>query len=137
VSLPQYRDASLPNRASGKTTYADVLGIPIQLADGTTAVVEGNSNLLGTPASTTVAVATSSGELLAANPSRRAATIFNAATQVLYVSIGSAATTSSFPVQPNSLYVAPAGSVAAIYGIWAGADSGGAARVTEYSGDNG
>ena len=71
--------------------------------------------------------------LLAANPNRRAFSVFNDSTAVLYLKLGGTASTSSYTVQiaAGGFYELPAtwGYAGVVDGIWASAT--GNARVTE------
>lgn len=78
--------------------------------------------------------------LLAANPDRQGAVIFNNSTAILYVKCGATATTTDFTVAlsagattvSNSAYFpVPYGYTGKIDGIWASAN--GAALVTEFT----
>lgn len=83
---------------------------------------------------TSVADSASNVTLLAANVARVGATFFNDSTELLYLKLGSTATTSSFTVKvnPQGYYELPSGYAGIVDGIWA-ADGSGAARVTELS----
>lgn len=84
-----------------------------------------------TPTQTSVAGSASSVSLLAASNARKGATIYNDSTALLYVKLGTTASTTSFTVklQPDSYYEVPFGYVGAIDGIWASAT--GNALITE------
>lgn len=73
----------------------------------------------------------SSVQLVAARRGRRGCCIFNDSTQVLYVKLGTTASTSSFTVKmaAGDYYETPFGYTGAIDGIWASAN--GNARITE------
>lgn len=90
----------------------------------------------------TVPIATSTGSnvnssatnvtLLAANANRRAATVYNDSTQVLYLKYGATASATSFKVaiSPNGYFEFPLPIyTGTVDGIWAAAN--GAARITE------
>lgn len=83
---------------------------------------------------TSVASSASDVLLLAANPGRAGAVIWNDSTAILFVSLGtSAASNASYTVQVASQagYTVPAVWLGMIRGIWASAN--GNARVTELS----
>jgi len=85
-----------------------------------------------TPALSNIASNNSSVTILAANAARKGAMIFNDSTQVLYLSFGTgAASTSSYTVQiaPNGYYELPFSYTGALTGIWSVVN--GNARVTE------
>lgn len=75
----------------------------------------------------------SSVNLLASNANRDGATIYNDSTAVLYVKLGSTASTSSFTVKvaAGGYYELPFGYTGTIDGIWSAAN--GSARVTEFT----
>lgn len=81
---------------------------------------------------TSVAGSGSSGTLLAANTSRKSASIYNDSTAILYVKFGETASTSSYKVQlgPNEYFEFPQPCYTGIVdGIWASAT--GNARISE------
>jgi hypothetical protein len=80
------------------------------------------SNVAGSASAVTV---------LASNTARKGAIIYNDSTAVLYLKMGSAASSTSFTVkmQPDDYYEAPFGYTNILTGIWASAT--GSARVTE------
>lgn len=89
-----------------------------------------------TPTQTSVAGSASSVSLLAANNARKGAVITNDSSAVLYIKLGTTASTTSYTVTlagsasaPFSSYEVPFGYVGAIDGIWASAT--GNARITE------
>lgn len=84
-----------------------------------------------TPTTTTVGGSATSVSLLAANNSRKLASIFNDSTAVLYIKYGATASTTSFYdlLYPNDRHVVEEGYVGAIDGIWGSAT--GNARITE------
>lgn len=72
--------------------------------------------------------------ILAANSSRIGAIIYNDSTAVLYLGLGTTATTTTnYTIQmaANSSYEIPFGFTGQIRGIWASDPNAGAARVTE------
>lgn len=101
------------------------------------------TNSISWVATATVTAAASSASnvtLLAANPARQGATIFNSSTAILYVKCGAMATTSSFTVvlsaggttvSADAFFVIPFGYTGRIDGIWASAN--GNALVTEFT----
>lgn len=80
-----------------------------------------------------VASSATSVTILAANTSRKGAAIYNDSTQILYVKLGTTASTTSHTVQmaAGTYYELPAPNIytGRIDGIWASAN--GSARVTE------
>lgn len=99
----------------------DTLGIHVsRQATAATATL---SNVNDTATSTT---------LLAANTSRKGASIHNDSTAVLYVKFGTTASATSFTVKmaADAHYEVPFGFTGRIDGIWA-SDASGAARITE------
>ncbi len=84
-----------------------------------------------TPAQTSVAGSASSVSLLASNASRLGATIFNDSSAILYLKLGTTASTTSYTAQlaSNAYYEVPFNYTGAIDGIWASAT--GNARITE------
>lgn len=85
-----------------------------------------------TPTVTSVASSATSVSLLALNSSRRMATFYNDSTQVLYLKLGTTASSSSYTIQmaASSYYELPAPIwTGAIDGIWASAN--GNVRITE------
>jgi hypothetical protein len=83
---------------------------------------------------TSVNDAATSQSLLASNTSRLGATIHNDSTSILYLKLGTTASTTSYTVKmlPDSYYEVPFGYTGAIDGIWS-SDASGAARITEIS----
>jgi hypothetical protein len=99
----------------------DTLGLHISRpAQAATATL---SNVNDTASSTT---------LLAANTSRKGATIHNDSTSILYVKFGTTASATSYTVKmvADAYYEVPFGYTGRIDGIWS-SDSTGAARITE------
>lgn len=78
-----------------------------------------------------VASSATSVVILASNSSRKAATVYNDSTQILYLKFGTTASTTSFtaPLAAATYYEVPGGYTGEIDGIWA--SSNGFARVTE------
>lgn len=95
--------------------------VPISLPASTTAT------------QTSVASSATSVTLLAANSSRKAFTVFNDSTQILYVSFTATSTTSAYSVKlfPNGAYLSDFIYTGIITGIWASAN--GAAKLTEFT----
>jgi len=84
---------------------------------------------------TSVAQSATSVILIAANSSRRYASIYNSGTKTLFVAFGPTASVTAFTVQiPTNGYLElqEDGYTGDVSGIWAGA-GGGAAKVTEVS----
>lgn len=122
-------DAGIP-AALGSTTSANSMPVVIasdQAAIPTSAPASSTSTL------TSVAAAASSTSLLALNTSRKQATFFNDSTAILYLKLGTTASTTSYTVQipSNGYYELPGISVytGAIQGIWSSAT--GNVRITE------
>lgn len=84
-----------------------------------------------TPTQTSVAGSASSVSILAANASRKGATIANDSTAILYLKLGTTASTTSYSakMQPDDYYELPYGYIGAVDGIWSAA--AGNARITE------
>lgn len=84
-----------------------------------------------TPAQSSVAGNASSVSLLASNAARKGATFFNDSSAVLYLKLGTTASTTSYTAQlaSNGYYEVPFNYTGAIDGIWASAT--GNARITE------
>jgi hypothetical protein len=84
-----------------------------------------------TPTQSSVAGSASSVSLLASNANRLGATIYNDSTAILYLKLGTTASTTSYTAQlpSNGYYEVPFAYTGAIDGIWA--TSTGNARVTE------
>lgn len=82
---------------------------------------------------TSVASSASSVQLLAANASRRGASIQNTSTSILYVLLGTASATAttahSVQMAANTYYEIPYGYTGAVQGIWSSAN--GQANMTE------
>lgn len=80
---------------------------------------------------TNVASSATSVVILASNANRKAATVYNDSTQILYLKFGTTASTTSFtaPLAAATYYEVPGGYTGEIDGIWASAN--GNARVTE------
>lgn len=72
-------------------------------------------------------------DLLAAQSTRRSASIFNNATTRLYLKLGTGASLTSFSayLEPGGYYEIPTAYTGVITGIWAAADATGKAMVTE------
>jgi hypothetical protein len=73
--------------------------------------------------------------ILAANPNRQGATIYNDSTSILYLLLATgtaSATNMSVPLAPADYYEVPTVYTGIIVGIWS-ADASGAARVTEFT----
>ncbi len=100
----------------------------------TTAV---NVSVSETPASaatsTPVAAAATATQLLAANASRKFATIFNDSTDTLYVDFANTVSTADYSVKmgPGDYYELAVPYTGAIHGIWTGTNGG--AKVTEFT----
>ena len=84
-----------------------------------------------TPTTSNVTAAVADTLLLASNPNRAGASIYNDSTASLYVKLGSGASTTSFTVKLNKddYYEIPYGYTGIVHGYWSSAS--GAARVTE------
>jgi hypothetical protein len=89
-------------------------------------------NYAGTGTQSSVSGAASDTTILAANTSRRGATVYNDSTAILYILLANAtssATVFTVKVAAGGYYEAPYGYTGIIKGIWASAT--GSARVTE------
>lgn len=86
-----------------------------------------------TPAQSSVAGSATSVQLLASNTARKGCTIFNDSASILFVRLGTTASTSNFTVRmlPNAYYESPFGYTGRIDGIWVSAT--GNARITEFT----
>lgn len=121
----------------GSTEY--VLGVNLRFGAGSGSLEAGTSsnplriNPVGpaTPSQSSVAGSASNVTLLASASTRKGATIFNDSTAILYIKLGSTASTSSFTfkAQPDDYYEVPFGYTGIIDGIWSSAT--GNARITE------
>ncbi|OUL34104.1 hypothetical protein [Nostoc sp. 106C] len=78
----------------------------------------------GTSTPTTVASSTTSGTILAANSSRRGATIWNDSTATLYLEFGATATTAAFTAKLSAggYFEVPFRYTGVISGIWSAAN---------------
>lgn len=87
----------------------------------------------GTGTQTSVASSATNVTLLAANTSRKGASLYNDSTQVCYVRMAATATSANFSVkmQPDDYFEVPFGYSGIMDGIWASAN--GNMRVTEYT----
>lgn len=85
-----------------------------------------------TPTQTSVAGSATTVAILVSNTARKGATIYNDSTAILYLKLGSTASTTSYSIQMagGGYYEVPFGYVGAIAGIWASAT--GNARITEF-----
>jgi hypothetical protein len=108
------------NGTSWDRLRGDTLGLHISRS-----ATSATATLLNVDSSTT------SGTLVAANATRKGASIHNDSTAVLYVKFGATASATSFTVKmaADAHYEVPFGYTGRIDGIWASAN--GAARVTE------
>lgn len=82
---------------------------------------------------TSVASATASTQLMAANAGRNGGLIFNESTAVLYLALhATTASTTAYTVQvaPGASFQLPAGYTGPVWGVWASAN--GSARVTQF-----
>lgn len=114
--------------ASGATGLSTARARAVVQVDESGAVISGAS----TATQSNVAGAASSTSLLAANTSRKGATIWNDSSAILYVLLGTgtaSATVCTVKLIADAYYEVPAGYTGAIKGIWASAT--GAARITE------
>jgi hypothetical protein len=96
--------------------------------------VDFTSRLSQTGTRTQVADSASDGILLAANVLRIGATVFNDSSAILYLGLGTTATTTTnytVKIAQNGYYEVPARYTGQIRGIWATDPGDGAARVTE------
>lgn len=105
----------LPGGAATEATLAAILARPT------------------TATRTSVNAAAQDTALMAANASRRGATVYNDGSTDLYLALGAAAasvTSFTCKVAPGGYYEAPYAYAGAVRGIWAGSPTG-AARMTE------
>lgn len=110
--------------ADGSTITSATNPVPVTQGAGSAA-----TGTLANVASSATSVA-----VLAANTSRKGASVFNDSTAILYLKLNvAAASSSSYTVQmaAGSYYEVPSGYNGALSGIWASAN--GNARVTEYT----
>ena len=118
----QVQRVKIAYSADGSATHvsADALGLLVNTGKPSTAT---RSDVNDSAANQT---------LLAANSSRMGASIFNDSSSILYVKLGTTATTTDFSVKlfQDGYYEVPFGYTGRIDGIWS-ADSTGAARITE------
>lgn len=126
---------------SQPTGDAAARSVFVELTDGTNVLgtvahpVVTGPLLAATATSTNVASSASNVNLLALNTARKGATIYNDSTQILYLKLGTTASTTSYTVQlapaggTNSYYEIPFGYTGNIDGIWASAN--GNARIVE------
>lgn len=125
-------NASIPVTQSGtwSTRTQDGSGNAITSTGG--ALDVNVTNTSGTGTVTTVARSNASQTLLAANSSRKGATIYNDAAANLFVKLGATASTSSFTVrlQNTDYYEVPFGYTDVIDGVWA-SNGAGDAKITE------
>ena len=120
--------------ALGATTAS--ASLPVVLATNQPQIATYTQSTTATVTSVAAAFATT--QLLAANTSRRGATIYNDSATHLHVQLGSTATLSSFTVVLQGIttnvggyYEVPAGYTGAVSGYWGTAGPTGNARVTE------
>lgn len=141
-------DQGAPNTAANAWPVKPTDGVNSQayLAGGEAKVsltqpLPAGTNLLGSvelkPASantvTTVASSITNVTILAANPNRLGATVYNDSTSIFYLKLGATASTTSYTVQMGSktYYELPYGWTGQIDGVWASAN--GSARVGEFT----
>lgn len=127
--------ASLPSIPAGTNNIGDVdvLTLP-SIPAGTNNIGDVDVVSLptaGTATSSNVSGSASNVTLLSSNASRKGATIFNDSSSILYVKLGTTASTTSYTVQlpQNAYYEVPYSYTGNIDGIWASAT--GAARIVE------
>lgn len=117
--------------AIGNTTKAASLGVALAIDDVLVTLVGAPS--IG--AQTIVASSASDVTILASNNSRKGAYIYNDSTQVLYLLLANAVSSTTVFTQKmaagDSFSMSPGSYTGIIKGIWASAN--GAARVTEWS----
>jgi hypothetical protein len=126
--------ASAFTSGSGTATLVPAAATAVSSLSTTGASSIGSINRMGmahTPTLTSVAAATSSTSLLAANLNRIGATFYNDSTAVLYLALNTSASTTAYTVQvpQNGYYETPYGYDGAIFGIWASVN--GNVRITE------
>lgn len=137
---------TMTNRKLDVNATSTISGSPIPVTGATTAIVtaivDGSGNQItsfGSPSKSTTGTQTSvSGSatnvtLLASNSSRLGGTISNDSTAVLYLKMGTTASTTSYSVKlfQDDYFEIPYNYVGELDGIWASAT--GAARITELS----
>jgi hypothetical protein len=129
----------LPDGSLWRVVVVDDAGVIRKYDMVTLADPEGNvlGEPPGTPADTNVDVSISPVTILAANPARSQASVFNDSAATLYLKLGTGVSATSFTVKmaPGSLYELPQPAVGKPYqgiitGVWSAAGAG-AARVTE------
>lgn len=145
------RPRSIINSTNSTGTGIQAVGLTAQLDDTSPSTItenqfgalrlSGDRSLITTPRATTPSQTSVAGNsisvsLLASNNNRKGATITNDSSAVLYIKLGSTASTTSYTVSvagsaaaPFTYYEVPFGYVGAIDGIWA--SSTGNARITE------
>lgn len=123
---------------SGSLTVDAPVGTPVfmRLSDGSAAITTLPVSLAkyATATRTQVADAAADTLILAANSGRQKATVYNDSSALLYLGLGTTATTSSnytARVYPNGYYEAPSDFTGQIRGIWATDPNDGGAKVTE------
>lgn len=124
---------SIPVSGYIPTDLQRLLGNPVEVGlgtvgTGTQRVVQARS---ATATVSSVAAATGSTTVLASNTSRHAATIYNDSASVLYLKLGSSASSTSFTTKlfQDDYYEVPGNYTGIITGVWVTAT--GSARVTE------
>lgn len=121
-------DPTVDNSPIRRVTFVDTSGSPVSGNGGTTTT--------STATYASVASSASAVTLIAANSSRRSASIYNDSTAVLYVAefptSAATVTTSAYTVQvsPGGFYAVAPEYNGLVQGIWASAN--GAAKITEH-----
>lgn len=119
--------SSLPVVLASNQTAVPVSGAFYQATQPVSFVLSGTATLSNVSGSAT------SVTLLSSNASRLGASIHNDSTAILYLKLGTTASTTSFTVkmQQDDHYEVPSGYTGRIDGIWASAT--GSARVSEFT----
>lgn len=129
---PFFSDRALALRVPGFvipfSVQVEVCDMPLSRASAGTSFVPST-----TATETTVQASTTSVQLLAANPNRKGASVYNTASEPLYLAFGATATatTESLTLNSNDYYELPFGYTGIISGIWSG--STGSVLVTEFA----
>lgn len=125
-------DSTVPTRVDGGMTRGQVGSKGQQHVQ----IVDSSGSPVAAPTTGTITVVNDTnadGVILAANASRKGATIWNDSTAILYLNLSagvSSATNCTVKMIADAYYEVPAGYTGIIRGIWA-SDASGAARVTE------
>lgn len=116
-------------------TKLDTLHSDLGVLGGYVDTLEAKLALSSVGTLTSVADAATDATILALNTSRLGASIYNDSTEILYLLMSNATSSStnfSVKLQPDGYFEIPAGYTGVIKGIWAN-NASGSARVTEYT----